>query len=58
MLVEAWQRFAVTEAAVFEFLVAAADDNAVAFQRHYGSIAFDSQPGTLFPPVSTSVQAS
>ena len=55
MLADALQRVVVSEAAVYALLVDAKDDNAVAFYRHHGFIAFDSQPRTLFLPVSAGV---
>jgi ribosomal protein S18 acetylase RimI-like enzyme len=57
MLMNAVHRTVQDAAAAFTLLVDAKNDRAVAFYRHHGFRALESQPRTLFLPLATARKA-
>ena len=56
LVVDAIQRTANADAAVFTLLVDAKDDAAAAFYRHLGFTSLASRPMTLFLPIATALR--
>ena len=56
LLADGIHRAATSDIGAFAILVDAKDDAAVAFYKHHGFIAYESQPQVLFLPISAAIK--